>query len=531
LLPTLVALVVVTFASAATAAPFNVRDDGAVADGQTLCTAFLQRTIDRCAAAGGGTVVFPAGTYLSGTLVLKSHVTLHLEAGATLRGSADPKDYPPHRPAVRSYTDNYVQQALIVGENLERVALTGRGTIDGNGGAFRWKEYLNRPYVIRLVKCTDVLVEGLTLRDSPMWMQHYLACDRLRFHGLRVYNHVTHNNDGLDLDGCHDVVVSDCIIDADDDALCLKSTLDRACENVTITNCVLSSHCNAFKLGTESNGGFKNITFSNCAIVSPRYSRNINGTARGHCGVALECVDGGHLENITVSNVTITGVNVPLFLRLGHRARPFLPDGPKPAVGTFRNVILSNIVATRTGRIGCSITGLPGSNVENVTLANVSFEFEGGGARELTANAVPERPDAYPESRMFGDLPAYGLYCRHVRGLRITGLRLHTLAPDSRHAVVCDDVRELELESLNAGVSGGAAPLLRFINVGDAVVRGTRPRDPLEVLLQLEGGTTRNVLLTGNDLTTVGRLLDVAADVPAGAWREAGNTTAGVPGR
>ena len=324
---------------------FNVRDDGAVADGKTLCTAALQRSIDRCAEAGGGTVFFPAGTYLSGTLVLKSNVTLELDAGATLLGSSDPKHYPPREPAVPSYTDNYVRQALIAGENLVNVGLRGRGTIDGNGGAFRWKEYRDRPYVIRLVQCQDVHIEGLTLRDSPMWMQHYLACDRVRIHRLRVFNHVTYNNDGLDIDGCHDVTISDCIFDTDDDALCLKSTLDRACENVVITNCVLSSHCNAFKLGTESNGGFKNITFNNCVILSPRFSEPIYGIRRGMGGIALEMVDGGQLENITVSNIVISGVNVPIFLRLGNRARPFLPDGAKPGMG-LRNVTIGNIVAT-----------------------------------------------------------------------------------------------------------------------------------------------------------------------------------------
>ena len=139
---------------------------------------------------------------------------------------------------MRSYTDNYVDRSLIAGENLQNVAIRGRGTIDGNGGKFRWPQYLTRPYAIRLVHCRDVLVEGVTMRNSAMWMQHYLACDRVAMRGVTVYNHATYNNDGLDIDGCHDVCVSDCIFDSDDDAITLKSTLDRACENVTITNCI-----------------------------------------------------------------------------------------------------------------------------------------------------------------------------------------------------------------------------------------------------------------------------------------------------
>jgi polygalacturonase len=404
------------------------------------------------------------------------------------------------------------------------VILRGSGTIDGNGGAFRWKEYRDRPYVIRLVKCQDVTIEGLTLRDSPMWMQHYLACDRVRIRGLRVFNHASYNNDGLDLDGCHDVTVSDCLIDSDDDAIVLKSTLDQACENVTITNCVLSSHANAFKLGTESNGGFKNIAFSNSVILSPRFSQSMYGIQRGLAGIALETVDGGHLENVVISNITITGVNVALFLRLGDRGRPFLPDGPKLPVGSFRNVSISNITATKTGRTGCSITGLPGSEVQNVTLSDISFEYEGGGKRELAEKEVPERPDAYPESRMFGELPAYGLYCRHVRGLTLRNVRLNTVAPESRHAVVCDDVRELTVEGLSVpATTKDAASVLRFSQVQDAQVRGFRARGAVDVLLKLDGELTQGVALLGSDFTLVRRIVDSASNVPADAIRQAGN--------
>ena len=522
----LLAIAAVTLAVRAAQPAFDVREFGAVPDGTTLCTAALQQAIDRCAQGGGGTVCFPAGTYLAGTLVLKSHVTLHLEAGATLRGSADPKDYPVQTTAIRSYTDTYVRQALIYGEDLDGVGLEGAGTIDGSGGAFKWKEYVNRPYVIRLIKCRDVVVSGLTLRDSAMWMQHYLACDRVRVSGLRVFNHVAHNNDGLDLDGCHDVFVSDCVIDSDDDALCLKSTLDRACENVTVTNCVLSTHCNAFKLGTESNGGFRNITFSNSVILSPRFSQRIHGLDRGSGGIALELVDGGALENITITNVVIRGVNVPIFLRLGNRARPFVTDGPVPAMGTFRNVAINNIVATAAGRVGCSITGLPGHRMENVALSNLSLEFEGGGASELTGRPVPERAQSYPETRMFGDLPAYGFYCRHVNGLKITDVRLTTLQRDARHALVCDDVHDVEITGLNAPADAGAAALLHFRDVVGAYVHGSRVRQSLEAFLQIDGAATRDVRIAGNDFSNVRQAVQCAPEIPAAAIRAANNLEA-----
>jgi len=505
----------------------DIRDFGAKPDGKTLCTEAIQAAIDRCAAAGGGTVLLPAGRWLSGTIFLKSHVTLRLAAGCVLWGSTDPKDYPEIIPSVRSYTDRYVRQSLIAGEDLDDVALCGRGIIDGNGQAFRWKQWKDRPYLIRLVNCRDVRVEGITLRNSAMWMQHYLACDRVRIHGITVWNHVSYNNDGLDIDGCHDVTVSDCVMDTDDDALCLKSTLNRACENVTISNCILSSHCNALKMGTESNGGFRNITITNCAIVSPRHTTSTYGRRRGLAGIALELVDGGTLDQVLVSNVAIRGVTVPIFLRLGNRARPFKKDMPKPSVGRFRNVVLSSVVATGTGDIGCSITGIPGHPIENVTLRDINLEFEGGGTAEHADREVPEREAAYPESGMFGVLPAYGFYCRHAKGLRFENVRLQTKTPDQRHALVCDDVSDLVIDGLDTPGSTEARPVIRLTDTRDVLIRGCRPSEPVNTFLQLTGARTERVVLTANDLRRVHRTVQRGPKVAADVLTDLANVTKG----
>jgi polygalacturonase len=394
-------------------------------------------------------VYVPPGRFLSGTLVLKSNVTLELEAGATLLGSTNPRDYPPHRPALRSYTDYYVCQSLIYGENLERIGIRGRGTIDGQGAAFPWGEYRDRPYLIRLVNCRDVRVEGVFLRNSAMWMQHYLACQRVVIDGLTVWNHSAHNNDGIDLDACRDCIVRDSRFDADDDAICLKSTLERPCENVVISNCIASSHCNAIKMGTESNGGFQNVTITNCTIEAPRESKPINGTQRGLAGIALESVDGGRLDGVAISNITIRDVAVPIFMRLGNRARPFTHDGPKPPVGTFRNVTITGVVATGMSTVGCAIAGIPGHKIENVCLADLNLQFEGSGPKP-SAKPVPENETKYPESRMFGPLPAYGFYCRHVEGITFSNIRLRTDQPDPRPALVTDDVGQLSTYGFDA---------------------------------------------------------------------------------
>lgn len=503
---------------------WDIRDYGAQGDGETLCTAAIQKAIDACASAGGGTVRLPAGTWLSGTLRLESHVTLWLDAGCTLRGSPNLEDYPENEPKLRSYTDQYVCQSLIAGEDLQQVAIRGQGVIDGSGGSFHWRKYRNRPYVIRLVNCRDVSIEGVTLRGSPMWMQHYLACQRLAIRGIRVFNHGGYNNDGLDVDGCRDVTISDCRIDSDDDALCLKSTLDQPCENVAITNCVLSSHCNAFKTGTESNGGFKNITFSNCVIQSPQDSSAVYGHKAGMAGIALEIVDGGQLDRVAISNVVIDGVGVPLFLRLGNRARPFTPGGPRPGVGTFRNVSISHVIARGTSTIGCSITGLPGHPVENVTLSDVRVQLPGGGKKEWTGKDVPEQEAKYPESRMFGELPAYGLYCRHVRGLKLRDLALGTEKPDGRHALVCDDADDLTIDSLDATADREAAGVLRFRDVRRAVVRGCRlDSGPPASFLRLEGARSGDIYLFGNIIGSECSLADRAADVSSDAVAEVAN--------
>jgi len=443
----------------------TVTDLGASPDGTTLCTDAIQSAIDACAEAGGGTVRFPDGTFLSGSLALRSGVTLHLDEGATLLGSPDREHY------YRTTDDGgRVFRNLIHGEGLQDVAICGKGTIDGSGAAFRDKTKA-RPKAIYLAECRNVLVEDVRLRDAGSWMQHYRLCENVTIRGIDVFNHVSYNNDGLNIDSCRNVEIVDCRIDSDDDGIVLKSLSDEPCVNVTVHDCTVSSHCNALKMGTESGGGFVDITISDCTVFSPRRSEVIYGRQRGLAGIALEIVDGGRLENVTVSDVTIEGVSVPIFLRLGNRARSY-SGGPKPGVGTFRNVRLSDITARGTSVIGCSITGLPGHPIEDVILEDIDLSFDGGGTIDDTTREIPEREDAYPESTMFGTLPAFGFYCRHARGLTFEDVRLRTDEPDLRHAMVFDDVEDLVIDGLDATFSPGAASMLDMVQV-----RGTDLRD------------------------------------------------------
>jgi len=439
---------------------YDIRDYGAKGDGKTMDTGAIQKAIDTCSKAGGGTVYMPPGTFLSGTIYFKTGVTLRLAAGCTLKGSKNLDDYPQTIPAFRSYTDNYTEKSLIYAENVERVAITGSGVIDGQGASFEGP-YKVRPYMIRVIQCRHVTIKDVTIINSPMWVQHYLACDDVRITGITVHSLVNHNNDGIDIDSCRRVVISDCNITSGDDAIVLKSTSGRICSEVTVSNCVLSTRCNALKMGTESNGGFKNIVITGCSIYDTRLS-----------GIALETVDGGAMDRIVVSNITMDKVGAPIFVRLGNRARPFKQDMDKPGMGTMRNITISNIEATGANPTGCAISGLPGAAIENLTLSNIRLSFAGGGTNADAARAIPENAEGYPEYAMFGKLSAYGFFCRHVKGLKLLNVQLQLAEADRRHAVVLEDVEDGLIDCLDAESSPGAAEVMRITDVKNVFVRG-----------------------------------------------------------
>ena len=497
---------------------YDVRDSGARPDGQTVCTGPIQKAIDACAAAGGGTVRLAGGKFLSGTIHLRSQVTLEVASDAALLGSTNLADYPDHLGSVVWLRHGIVTQSLIVGDNLEHVGLVGRGVIDGQGRSFKKSpkggEY-NRPYLIRLINCRDVLVEGLRLQNSAMWLQHYLACQHVTLRGLRVWNFNNSNADGLDLDGCRDCMVAQCVFESDDDGITLKSTFESPCESITINDCIVRSHCNAIKLGTESNGGFKDIAIANCVISSPgEQERHISGLRRGISGISLELVDGGKLERVAIANIVMRGVEVPLFLRLGDRARPFRQGLPPIPVGSFRDVVINNIVATDAGRTGCSITGLTNALIANVSLSNIQLGFEGGGAAELAGKKVAELPKAYPEAAMFGALPAYGLYCRHVKGLRLSNIQLRAGSADLRHAMAFDDVENLAIDGLDAAFWPGGAAMLSLTQTHWAMVRGCQPQAEAGTFLKLAGDRSQHIALMANDLRGAGKAAEVAPEVP-----------------
>jgi len=487
----------------------DIRELGAVGDGKTSCTAAIQKAIDQCAARGGGIVRLPAGIWLTGTVYLESNLTLVLDKDCTLLGSRQHEDYarPRTMSGLGAKPAPFRYAAILAGTDLQNVTIRGEGTINGQGDAFRDKSK-TRPKNIYLQNCRNVTIEGIRLRDAGSWMQHYRHCDGLSIRNIDVFNHVAYNNDGLNVDSCRNVRIEDCRVDSDDDGIVLKSLSSTPCHGVVIRNCTVSSHCNAIKLGTESGGGFQEIEVTGCTVHSPRKSQKIYGAQRGLAGIALEIVDGGKLENVTVSDVRIDGVTAPIFLRLGNRARSYGSGMPKPGVGTFQNVVLRDIVAENASEVGCSITGLPGHPIRNVVLENVQISFDGGGSKDQAAREIPERAESYPESTMFGTLPAYGLYCRHVEDLTLRNVQLDTRRPDLRHAVLADDVKRLRIEALKADGVPGAEAVIRLVQVDGAEIRRCKASATADPFLLLEGDRTRQVVLEENDLAVAARQIE-----------------------
>ena len=295
---------------------FDITSFGAKPNVETLSTNAIQAAIDAANENGGGMVVIPTGIFVSGTVILKNNVELYLARGAQLLASTNHDDFPRQaQPEYRSQKDDGGWYSLIYAEGVENIAISGNGIIDGQGAKQTGRTNTpggdrdGRSRNILFISCKKIKITGITLRNSATWNQHYLNCEDLIIDKINVYNHSNGNNDGIDIDGCRRVLLTNSIFDSSDDAIVLKSTGPAPCENIVISNCVVSSFCNGIKMGTESTGGFRNINISNCIIKpsihpeKPDPSRN--PSAIGITGLSLEIVDGGIMEGISVSNLTI----------------------------------------------------------------------------------------------------------------------------------------------------------------------------------------------------------------------------------
>lgn len=496
---------------------FIITDFGAKADGITLNTKVIQEAIDRAAIAGGK-VIIPAGKFVTGPLQLKSNIELHIQQNGFLLGSIKRLDYGVPK-----------AEPLISAHNQQNIAITGKGEIDGRGyemvqnllqlleqGVLQdaeWKTKRpaenNRCKILDLIKCNNVLLKNITIKNSSTWVQDINQCDGVLMDSITVESNAYWNNDGIDIVNSKNVTISNSSINSSDDAIVLKSEGGEGwCENITVTNCKLRSSANAFKLGTGSEGGFRNITARNLEVYDTYRS-----------AIALEAVDGGFLENIDIQNVNALNTGNAILIRLGHRNKtdkysivknirianvkaqvpagkpdkgypmegPLLkyPTGFKPSEGPMITESVSpwnhsgketDVTLYKHNVFPSSITGLPGHPVENVVLENIEIIYEGGTDKNKvwypldSLAKITEAEKSYPEFSMFGELPCWGMYVRHVDGLQMKNVKMSFAKPDFRTACIFDDVKGLQLNKISIP-SYNSLPIVVLNNVSKPVIK------------------------------------------------------------
>jgi hypothetical protein len=434
------------------------------------------------------------------------------------------------------------QGHLIYARDAENVSIVGPGRIDGQGQSFwvptnrkqvpdseKWTDrrhfdwrFNNRiSPMMELVNCTNLRLESIEIVGASGWTLRPINCTRVFIHGIIIKNlAIGPNTDGIDVTGCQQVTISDCLIDTGDDAICLKSEnpygeAPRLSRDITVTNCILTSSTNAFKIGTASQGGFENITFSNSTIVSS----DPDLASRMIAGIAIEMVDGGWIDGLVISGIQIQDARAPLFIRRGNRANRFVTDK-----AGLRGVLIDGVHATGA-ILTSSITGIPGMYVEDVRLANFHVDTVMPGDKEWLKSPVPEVSGGYPESRMFGWLPASGLYCRHVRGLSLRDVTFTAPAQEWRNTMIFDDVRQLKLDGFTSTSTIGRVPPILLTNTRDVWISGTAAPLNSSALARIEGNESANLLISGCDIRGAAKLADISAEVNAGVVRGEFNIT------
>jgi len=451
----------------------DIKSLGASGDGTTLETNTLQTAIDSVHKAGGGVVVIPKGTFLIGSIIMKHGVEINLSDHAILSGSANPNDY--------KKISNHL--ALILAEYAHDISITGKGTIDGQGlelalaidslhqtgkvidpsyNYYRIRPSESvRPQIINFSHCSDIKIKNVTIKNGAGWVTEYNQCKNVIIDSVTITSTAYWNNDGMDICDCKNVTITNCFVNSADDGICLKSfSRESFNDSIYIANCTIRSSASAIKFGTDSRGGFTNIKIEKIKVYDTYRS-----------AIAIESVDGGIVENIDVSDVEAYNTGNAIFIKLGHR---------RGDVGSLKNVIIKNLkVAVPFNRpdleydlrgpdlpflhnpFPSSITGIPGFNVENVTLENIEITYPGRATKGMAyiplyrLSQVPENEKEYPEFSMFGELPAWGFYIRHVDGLTMKNIILRVKENDYRPAFVFDDTKSLTLTNSEVHTKNG----------------------------------------------------------------------------
>lgn len=481
---------------------------GAKGDSVTRNNIAIQKAIDACNKSGGGKVIFPAGKYLSGTIVLKDNVTIVLQKNAVILGSTNVEDYQNMDPFADGLGTD-VGWALVVAVDAKNIGIEGEGAIDGQGSKLKAQQILTdtrpegkrwgrRPFLLRIVRCNGVSIKDVTLYYAAAWTSHYFQSTKIRIENVKILSRGVAHNDGIDIDGCQDVKIKNCDINSGDDALCFKTTSSKmACRNIVVSGMKLKSSQGAIKMGTESMAPFENIKISDCYI----YETN-NG------GIKLLTVDGAHLRNVEISGITMADVKTPILIRLGSRLSVFRKgNDTQQQTGTLENVIIRNVKAKASDSAqlkppsGILITGVPGHYITNLTLENIEIDLLGGGAVENSKQFVPEAVDKYPEVKTFGPtIPAYGLWARHVKGLKLKNITFHLKKNDLRPAFIIEDGKDIELTDCSIPETAGAQSVIRLQNVQEAQIKEVEVKGSAQAFVRVEGSNSKDIHLSKNKI-------------------------------
>ena len=492
---------------------YNVMNFGAKADSKTMDTQAIQKTIDACAESGGGTVFFPSGTYLAGSIHLKSHITLYLDNGAILLASTDFDPY--EKLDFKNDSDketSYFHFSFIWGEDIEHVAITGQGTINSN------RKGREGPKTIGLKRCKYVDIKGITIRNSGNYAISMLGTDFVNIDGISIFATYC---DGIDPDCCHNVRIANSYIETWDDAICPKASFSlgyvRSTENITVTNCIIATNCNAFKFGTESRGDFKHITVSNCVMTTYKSKVDYREPTRPISGITLISADGANIEDVNINNIVMDKVRYPFFIRLANRGR----DQQTPVPGTLKDVTISNITIS-DAYIGGMIIALPGHPIENIHFDNINLGLEGGegdegkyrvySSLEQAEKDIEKAMKKYPSANKFNQVPAYGLYIRHVKNLKLDDLHLSTTETDKRHALYMYAINDVIIDAFNAENINNTSSQLFFYNVSDAWIRCSKPQTGKEAFIEISGKKSGGIYLTDNFFDNVNKIYNIKQD-------------------
>lgn len=502
----------------------DITKHGAKGDGVTLNTDAIQKAIDECNSNGGGRVIFPAGKFLSGTLVLKDNVTIHLQEGARLLGSTDIEQYRNLDPFTEGLGID-VGWALLVAVDAKNITIEGKGAIDGQGSALKAQHILKdtrpegqrwgrRPFLLRVVRCTGVTVKDVTLNYAAAWTSHYFQTRKLRIDNVKIVSVGVAHNDGIGIDGCQDVRISNCDVVSGDDALVFKTTSSKmACKDIIVTGMRLKSNQAGIKMGTESMAPFEDIKISGCHIYQTR-----NG------GIKLLTVDGAHLRNVEISDITMDDVRTPMLFRLGSRLNVFRKgQDTKQPTGTFENVTIKNVKAKAADSAqlkppsGILITGVPGHYITGLILENIEIDLLGTGTIETARHSVPEAIDQYPEVKTFGPIiPAYGVWARHVKGLKLKNISFRLKNNDLRPALICEDAQDIEVTGWDIPATTGAQSIIRLENVQGAVITNNKVKGNAGAFVRVEGVDSKAVKATKNKTGSIKKVVELSDEVKAG---------------